>query len=452
MATLLGSLLARLGLDMTEFRDGLSVAEKELKASTRRIEKIGRSISDIGQKLSLAVTVPLTGIAAGIVKVSADFEAGMGRIQIATQATGGEMRAMNDLALDIGKSSVFGASEAAGAMEMLAKAGIDTKTILGGAAKAVTDLAAAAGSELDPAASAISDSMTQFKLSAKDLPTIVNQITGAVNESKFEFDDFVDGMAQGGGVAASAGLSFKDFAATLAATSSQFASGSDAGTSLKTFLLALVPTTKKAAAAMAEYGLTFFDAQGKMKSTGDIAEMLQRAFKGVSDEQRNAALKDIFGTDAIRTAVGLINQGGEGIARVNAQLAATNAGDQAAARMKGFNGQLDQLKGSLETLAIKIGQSGILETLTKIVTAVAGFVDRLSTASPAMLNFAVVVGTIVAALGPVVVAIGYVVESCAGMLAAFGALGGGLGFVGALEAYGRESKFAMIAAKALARS
>ena len=53
-------------------------------------------------------------------------------------------------------------------------------------------------------------------------------------------------------VAGTSGVEIEDFLTVLAATSSSFASGSDAGTSFKTFLQRLTPESKKAAADVEE--------------------------------------------------------------------------------------------------------------------------------------------------------------------------------------------------------
>lgn len=72
MATTVGSLLVALGLDSAEFKTGLTNAEKEFKRSTKRIESIGNSMSDIGKKMSLAVTAPL--VALGVTSIKAAVE------------------------------------------------------------------------------------------------------------------------------------------------------------------------------------------------------------------------------------------------------------------------------------------------------------------------------------------------------------------------------------------
>lgn len=419
----IGSLRAVLGLDTAQFADGLDAAQKELRRAGREFEKIGKSISNVGQTLTAGLTLPIVGFGIAAVKTAGDFEASMNKVGISTQATGEKLEALSDLARQIGKDTVFSAETAAGAMDNLAKAGLSVEDILGGAARATVNLAAAAGSELEPAATAISDSMAQFKIEASDLPRVVNQITGAVNESKLDFVDFQQAMGQAGGVAANLGVNFEDFNAVLAATSPLFSSGSDAGTSFKTFLTTLVPKTTGAATAMEQYGLAFHDAAGNLKPMADIAQMLQEKLSGLSDAARTEVLQEIFGTDAMRTAIGLMDQGAAGLDKIAAKIAATDAAAQAAQRMEGLNGQLEELGGAFQEVAIAIGESGLLQVVTDVVTAFAGFMDKISELSPVALQIGIVIAAIAAAFGPVLVVVGSMISAWGALLGAFAAGG-----------------------------
>lgn len=402
----IGALHVVLGLDSAEFTKGLQQAQAQLRRASRQFKAAGDQMASIGKTLSLSITAPLAAMGVAVVRTAADFESSMTKVGISTKATAREMVALQAEARKIGKDTVFSATEAADAMDLLAKTGLNATTILGGAARATVDLAAAAGSGLEPAAAAIADTLQQFKLSTAELPSIVNQITGAVNESKLSFDDYSLAIGQAGGVAAGLGVDFDDFNTVLAATSANFASGSDAGTSFKTFLQRLVPQSKDAAAAMAQYGLSFFDANGQMKSMSAIAELLREKLGGLSDEAKTNVLTEVFGTDAMRTALGLMDQGAAGLDRVAAAIRSTDAAAQAAKRMEGFNGQLQQLKGSLEELAIVIGESGLLNALTGIVTGLSGLVDRMSEADPALVKMSVTFAAVAAAIGPMVIVIG----------------------------------------------
>ncbi|MDE8651879.1 phage tail tape measure protein [Novosphingobium album (ex Liu et al. 2023)] len=424
MSTLIGALRVVLGLDSAGFERGATAAERRARQLQRNIERYGRAMTDLGGKLSAAVTVPILAMGAGVIKASSTFESAMNRVSISTQGTAGEMKEMSDLALQLGKDTTFGASTSADAMDMLAKNGLTARQILDGAAKAAVDLASAAGSELEPAANAITDVMAQFGLTTKDLPIVVNQITGAVNESKLSFEDFTLAIGQGGGVAGAAGVDFADFATALASVSPLFASGSDAGTAFKTFLISLNPTTKKAGELMRQYGLKFYDAQGNLKSMAEVAEILKTKLGGLNEEARLSVMKEIFGTDALRVAIGLMNEGAAGLDRVRGAINKTDAAAQSAQRLKGFNGQLEQLKGAAETLAIRIGQSGLLQFVTDIVIALTGFVDKLSEVNPEVLRFATIMAALAATVGPALIIVGQLVQAFSGLAAARVALMG----------------------------
>jgi TP901 family phage tail tape measure protein len=307
------------------------------------------------------VLAPLAGGLAvkEVFTAAADFQASMNRVRAALQTTGPEFAELSALAKEMGRTTQFSANESALAIEMLGKNGLNTSQILGGALKTSMEIAAASGSDLSSSADVVTDVMSNFKLEAKDLGSVANGLTGVLLQSKFGFEDYRLALGQAGGVAGGVGVTMADFNSTIAATSSAFASGSDAGTSFKTFLARLVPASKPAAAAMKKLGLEFFDKNRKMKSMGEIAQELQEGLKGLSDEARNEALQDIFGTDAIRTAFGLAQQGLAGMERIQGKIGDASAKAQADARMEGFWGEWKKTLSALEGLNIELGTSGL---------------------------------------------------------------------------------------------
>lgn len=112
-------------------------------------------------------------------------------------------------------------------------------------------------------------------MSAKDATKAVDVLTGVTVASKFGANDLSLALANGGGIARDVGVSFEDFNAVIGATSNSFTSGQTAGTSFKTFLQRLVPSSDAAAAAMEEIGFNAYDASGNLKSMADIAENLK---------------------------------------------------------------------------------------------------------------------------------------------------------------------------------
>lgn len=285
-------------------------------------------------------------------------------------ATGAPVEAMERLeakARSIGGTTAFTASEAAQAIEVLAKNGLDVEAILGGALDATVSLAGGLGAELGPAGDLITDIMAQFNMAAADLPQIADALAGAALNSKFGFDDLRQAVAQAGGVFGKAGGDINDMLTAIAASASAFASGSDAGTSVKTFVTRLVPASKQAEAAMRALGLEFFDAQGNMKSMAEIAGELADATAGMSDAAKLDAFQTIFGTDAIRTALALAETGADGFRDLAAAMGEVSAADQAAVRLQGLNGALRELSAAWEALQLEAADQGGLDAADSAV-------------------------------------------------------------------------------------
>jgi TP901 family phage tail tape measure protein len=365
---------------------GSKQAQTDFGKTEASAKKSGASMTEVGNKALLAGGVIAAGFGYAANK-AIDFEHQISAIGSVSGATQDQLDAMRKKALQLGADTSFSASEAASAMEELAKAGVSTTAILGGAADATVALAAAGGVDLPTAATIAANAMNQFGLTAQQLPAIVNNIAGAANASAIDVKDLGLSMSQVGAVAHLAGLSFQDTAVAIAELGNAGIKGSDAGTSLKTFLQNLIPTTKQQVNLFDELGITtnglgnkFFDASGKAKGLADISQVLQTALKGMSKEQQLATLQTLFGSDAIRAAAVLADNGAKGFNDLATAMGKTSAADVAAKRLDNTAGRIEQLKGSIETLAISIGELLLpfIDRLAKILTTAANWFTSLS--------------------------------------------------------------------------
>lgn len=354
------SLYAKLGADTKDF-------ERAMRNADGVIGKTGATLgvmAKVGVGAVVAGLGALTGGLTASLGAASEFDKVMSGAKAVLGATAEEMTALNDKAQQLGKDTSFSAKEAALAIEMLAKNGLTASQILEGAADATVALAAATGADLATAADIATDAMMQFDMTTDDLTKAINGISGVVVSSKFDINDYALALAQAGGVAGKIGVSFTDFNTAIAATSSSFASGSDAGTSFKTFLQRLPGISGPAIEALAALGIIsadgsnqFYDAAGNMKSMAEIAGVLQRSVVGLNDEVKNKLFSEAFGTDAIRTALGLADVGAEGFSELAKRMSEVDAAAQALTRLDNLAGDLEQLSGSFETLRIKIGQA-----------------------------------------------------------------------------------------------
>lgn len=368
MATQVANLYARVGADVSGFSKAMSGVDDKLNSVGSAFGALGGAIKTGVTIAAGAAAVAVAGLTTAVVTstmAAADMEQQIANIAAVMGLTAEESSKVGELINQLGVDPKLKVSavEAGQAIEMLAKNGLTLDQILNGAARSTVLLANSTGADFASAADTATSAMIQFGIKAEDMGAAVDGIVGVTVASKFGFEDYSLALAQAGGVAASVGVSFDDFNATIAAISPLFASGSDAGTSFKTFLQRLIPQSKDAKKRMQELGLMteeganqFFDASGKMKSMAEVAGMLNKAFAGLSEEQKNEAASTIFGTDAMRAAFALASMTTDQFNAMKTTIGNTNAEEAAATRMDTLSGKMEILRGIIEANAISIGQ------------------------------------------------------------------------------------------------
>lgn len=360
--------------------DGIDKAgrktEKGLGAALSAIDKNSASWNQLGTTVGRAGLVIGAGVAFAVKKF-ADFDKEMSAVAATGQDAQKNLDGLRDSAIQAGAQTVFSASEAAAGIEELAKAGVSASDIMGGGLKGSLDLAAAGAISVGDAAGIASTAMTQFNLSGKDVPHIADLLAAGAGKAQGGVDELGMALKQGGLVAAQFGLSVEDTVGTLTAFASAGLLGSDAGTSFKQMLLKLANPSKQAAKTMEELGINTYDAGGNFVGITGLAGQLQDKLGGLSQAQRNAALSTIFGSDAIRAASILYDQGAAGI---QGWIDKTNdsgyAAQVAAKRMDNLSGDLENLGGSLETVFIKSG-SGANDVLRSLAQGATTLVNSL---------------------------------------------------------------------------
>lgn len=329
--------------------------------------QLQRAAWDTASTAMVGYGVAAAAAAGYVVKSFADFDQAMSNVQAATHESAANMDQLREAAIQAGADTAFSASEAAGAIEELAKAGVSTSDILNGGLKGSLDLAAAGGLGVADAAGIASVALTQFKLNGSDVGHVADLLAAGAGKAMGDVSDLGMALKQAGLVASQTGLSIEETTGALSAFAAAGLLGSDAGTSFKTMLLNMTPQSKQAAKYMEELGIHAYDAQGQFVGLAAYAGQLHDSLSKLTAEDRQAALKKMFGQDAIRAASILYEQGAQGIQSwIDKVNDAGYAAETAEARMDNLNGDLEKLGGSFETLFIKSG-SGANSFLRSIV-------------------------------------------------------------------------------------
>ena len=375
------SILVKLRADVSDFTSKMKQASAETSNFTEKHEKSLGSMGDAGMKAGGLIVAGLT-LAAG---ASANFEQAMSNVAATGADARNNMDELRAAAIEMGAKTAFSATEAAAGVENLLKAGVSAQDVLGGGLAGALDLAAAGELGVADAAEIASTAMTQFGLSGKDVPHIADLLAAGAGKAAGEVSDMAAALKQSGLVASQMGISIEETTGTLAAFASAGLIGSDAGTSFKTMLQRLSNPSKESAKAMADLGIAAYDTQGNFVGMTALAGQLQAAMQDLSPAQRDAAMATIFGSDAVRAASVLYQQGASGIADWIAQVNDQGyAAETAATKMDNLKGDLEALGGSFETLLIQLG-SGAQGPLRGFVQGIGGAVDAVA-ALPAPLQ------------------------------------------------------------------
>lgn len=341
------------------------------------------SKADAFDKLSGKAALAGAGIAAGLgvaIKKFADFDSAMSGVAANSGASGAELEKLRGAALKLGADTQFSATEAADGINELAKAGVSSADILGGGLKGSLDLAAAGQIGVGEAAETAATAMTQFNLKGDQIPHVADLMTNAANKAQGGVGDLSQALKQGGLVAASTGLTIDETAASLAAFASAGLIGSDAGTSLKTMLQRLSAPSGKAAQLMDELGISAYDAQGEFVGMEALSGQLRSSLEGLTPAQRNAALATMFGSDAVRAANILYEQGAQGMAKWTDEVTEQGAAAKQAATLNdNLKGDIERLGGALDSAFIKTGSgaNGALRTLVQGVTSLVDGIGKV---------------------------------------------------------------------------
>lgn len=394
--------------DYKALRKEVGSANADLAKVSAVSGEFGNKVKGVGQSL-LPVTGALTGVGAASTVMANNFNDAMSQAAGALDKPMSEMEDLRQLAIQTGQDTVFSATDAGNAITELAKGGLTEADIKAGALKTTMDLAASSGMDLGEAANVVVQAMGAFGLSANESAEAANALAGAAAASSTDVEPLTQALAQCSAGAKNAGWSIQETTAVLARFADAGIEGSDAGTSLKTMLQRLAAPTSEAAATKIEtLGIKTRDASGNLLGAAEMAQELQDKLGGLDAASRDAALSAIFGSDAMRAATVMMDSGTEGL-----QKYIDAANDQEAAQrlansqMSDGSRAIEELKGSLETAAIQIGDT-LAPIVQKVAELITALVNKFSALPEGVQQVIVVVGILVAALGPLLMVIGQI--------------------------------------------
>lgn len=430
MAVDVGSAVGYLDLDISGFLAGLRSAQSEADSATKNIatkigsnlQSAGKSITSAGKTLTTHVTVPIVGLGTAAVKTTSDFESAMSKVSAISGATGSDLDALNQKAQEMGAKTKFSATESAEAFTYMAMAGWKTEDMLQGI-DGIMALAAADGLDLATTSDIVTDALTAFGLSADDSGHFADVLAAAASNANTNVSLLGESFKYAAPVAGALGYSAEDTAIALGLMANAGIKGSQGGTALRSSLSRLIKPTDDAAALMEQYGLSMTNADGSMKSLGEVMEMLRTKMGGLSEAEQAQAAATLFGQEAMSGMLAVINASDSDYEKLTSAIyGADGAAQQMADTMlDNLSGQLTLLKSALEGLAIQFGEI-LMPYIKQFVQWLQNLVQKLQEMTPEQKEQIVKWAAFAAAIGPVLLAVGKLVTGIGNVILVFGKL------------------------------
>lgn len=341
--------------DMDGLAEATDDAGDAAEKSGSKFEKFGGVLKTIGAGI-LAATVAVTGFAASSVGVGMGFDSSMSQVAATMGMTMDEMNSdihtvqlstgeftgtLRDFAMEMGSNTSFSATQAGSALNFMALAGYDAETSMQMLPN-VLNLAAAGNMELAAASDMVTDAQSALGLSLSETTELVDKMAMASSKSNTSVSQLGSAILTVGGTAKNLAGGTTELSTALGILADNGIKGAEGGTHLRNIILALGSPTDTAAKAMADLGVSAYDADGKMRPLNETFADLNNALSDMSQDERLAAIGDIFNTTDLASANALLDTSAERWEELGNAI--DNAGGAAQAMA---DTQLDNLAGDV---------------------------------------------------------------------------------------------------------
>lgn len=431
-----GEIRARLVLSNEEFKRKMNETREDMKKTSFSAQQMNKDFTAI-QKGSAIMGGAVAAVIGGSVKVAADFEQSMAKVQAISGATGSEFASLEKVAREMGAATIFSASEAAEGLSYLAMAGFDVEQQIG-SLPAVLNAAIAGNMGLGDSANIVTNIMSAFGLTAEESGHAVDVLAKAANSANTDIPLMGEAFKMVAPVASALGFSIEETAAAIGELGNVGISGSQAGTVLRAALLALANPTGQTKDAMEDLNIEVLNAEGNMKSLPELIGHVSDRMKGLTDAQKTQYAAQLVGTQAASGFIALLEVGEDGLKDFTTELenSAGTAQKMADIQSDTLVGAFKEFQSAMEEAGIKLGNE-FLPLFTDVVRFGSDIVNTFTEIDAGQAKTVLAFAGTAAAIGMTISTIGKLVIAARGLMASMGPAGWlvmGLSIIGGLIA------------------
>lgn len=268
-------------------------------------EKVSSSLKTIGNVTSI-VGAATTAMGVAGLKSFGQFQQSLNTAAVVAGGTSKDIKGLSDVANKMGADLPISAQQAAEAMTEMARNGASVGQIKE-QFPAIAQAATAAGSDLTTTAGVVQQAMNIWGNSLKSPQQAAEILVQTANMSNASIEDMQQAMATFSGTAKLANISMQDSTEAIGLLTNKGFSAAEASQDLNHAVLQMLAPSKQAKGVMDELGISFTDAQGKMKSFPQIIQDLNKSMDGLTDAEKTKKLKAMFGTSGMAAIAPLMD-------------------------------------------------------------------------------------------------------------------------------------------------
>ena len=380
MATSIGEIFVRIGVDASGMASGMNRAEKML-------ESLGTRMYFLGSRVTAGFSAPL-GVAVGaIARFGMEFDQAMTESLAIMENVQPKIRKqMEETARTISEKTKYSATEAAKGYYHLASAGMDAQQAMA-ALPVVARFAQAGMMDLAKATEYLAGATAALGMKSKDpiqnmqaMSRVADVLTQANNKALGTIEDFASALTNKAGAQMRIyGVNVEQGVAALMAFAEQNIKGKLAGQQLYMVLRDIGRFSVTHAKQWEGLGIHVWDAMGKMRDLGDILMELDSKLKVMNTPKQIRTLTDLGFTQRTLAATQAIIDMGGAIKEYEKFLysAAGTTQQVAEKQMESMKNQLAALWHRFQNIAIVLFSEFIPVIEKKVIPLIERFIDKL---------------------------------------------------------------------------
>ena len=398
--------VAKLNKELRENSPMVAIG-KDMQEAGQKIQGVGRGLSSFGSTMTRSVTAPIVAAGAAAVKLAADFESAMAKLNSIADTAAVPLEELEKQIMSLSDATGIAASELAEQAYQAISAGQNTAD----AVKFVetsSRLARAGFTETGSALDVLTTILNAYGKKSSEAAEISDKLITTQNLGKITVGQLAESMGNAIPTAAAYSVDIDNIASAYVTMTKQGVNSANATTQINALMNDLGKSGTSAAKVLRQKtGKSFKELMQDGYSLTDVLEILQE-----SADENGLALNDMFGNiRAGRGALALMNDQGVTFTETLQQMAgAAGATDTAFEKVTDTTAfRFQQTLNRVKNTGIEAGQQLLIAfgpTIEKIADAIKRASEAFSSMSDQQQQAILKAAAFAAAIGPAASALG----------------------------------------------